>query len=625
MRRWLVQLTVAGVVSLAAAAPALGATAHVTVSSASAFPERTLAMTLASREQVSASEVSVSENGAPVEDLTVRSASALGHSRFGTVLLIDTSGSMHGRAIRSALAAAISFVRQRNPAQPVGIVFFSATARVVVPLTTDSQQLADALATTPRLGAGTHIFDATQTAIAMLAQKRLAGGSIVLLSDGQDSGSRASERSLADAAAAKGIRVYAVGVRDRAFQGQTLQSLAAATHGTYEPVVSSQLPALYQRLGVELSNEYVLRYRSVASLGHLVRVVVRVPGFSPAVADYAAPPLPSSSPTRAARPDHSFWGSSVAAALASLLCAVLLGVAVLLLVRRPRSVRDRIGDFVTEEPISERARHSAVIQRALGDRPGRRRRVDRGRLVAALAAEMDVAAITLEPVQLVVLSLLGCVVVGWVFAALTGSVVGALLGVLVPVAARVAVRHQATRQRRKFDEQLPENLQVIASALRAGHTFAGSLSVVVEDAPEPSRRELRRALSDEQLGVPLVDTLEHVADRMHSSDFRHVALVARLQRDTGGNTAEVLDVVTDTIRDRLDLRRIVRTLTAQGRLAGGILSLLPLALLLAVALINPNYIHPLFHQTLGVIALAIAAVMVLSGGLVIRRIVDIDV
>jgi tight adherence protein B len=132
-------------------------------------------------------------------------------------------------------------------------------------------------------------------------------------------------------------------------------------------------------------------------------------------------------------------------------------------------------------------------------------------------------------------------------------------------------------------------------------------------------------LADEQLGIPLADALSGVTVRMNSRDFEHVALVAALQRETGGNTAEVIDSVTETIRERLDLRRLVRTLTAQGRISGWVVTSLPVALLLIVSVINPHYIHPLFHRTAGVIALGVAAVMLVSGFLIIRRIVDIKV
>jgi tight adherence protein B len=148
---------------------------------------------------------------------------------------------------------------------------------------------------------------------------------------------------------------------------------------------------------------------------------------------------------------------------------------------------------------------------------------------------------------------------------------------------------------------------------------------VVEDSPEPAKSEFRRVIADEQLGVPLQDAIEVVAVRMDSTDLRQVGLVAALQHETGGNTAEVLDRVAETVRERFELRRLVRTLTAQGRLSRWILTGLPVFLLLIISLLNPDYISPLYTHTGGRLLLIVAAVMVTSGSLVIRRIINIKV
>jgi len=153
----------------------------------------------------------------------------------------------------------------------------------------------------------------------------------------------------------------------------------------------------------------------------------------------------------------------------------------------------------------------------------------------------------------------------------------------------------------------------------------GALSVVVDDSPEPSRTEFRRVIHDEQLGVSLEDAIEVVAVRMDSSDLRQVGLVAALQHETGGNTAEVLDRVADTVRERFELRRLVKTLTAQGRMSRWILTGLPIFLLVVISLLNPDYISPLYSHTGGRVLLIVAAVMVTSGSLVIRRIINIRV
>jgi tight adherence protein B len=225
-----------------------------------------------------------------------------------------------------------------------------------------------------------------------------------------------------------------------------------------------------------------------------------------------------------------------------------------------------------------------------------------------------------------VLTGLGMLVVGFVVHFISSSLlVSVVFAVAVPFAVRWYLKRSLLRVRRLFAEQLPDNLQVLASALRAGHSFIGALSVVVNDAPEPAKTEFSRVVQDEQLGVPIEDALRVVVERMDSRELEQVALVAALQRETGGNTAEVLDRVTDTIRERFELRRTVQTLTAQGRLSRWVLTLLPVALLGVITLVNPGYINILYSSLAGKILLVMAGISVTAGSIVIKRIVDIKV
>ena len=115
--------------------------------------------------------------------------------------------------------------------------------------------------------------------------------------------------------------------------------------------------------------------------------------------------------------------------------------------------------------------------------------------------------------------------------------------------------------------------------MRAGHSFVGALEVVVEEAAEPSRREFQRVVKDERLGKPIEQAFAELAKRMRNDELDHLGLVARLQTESGGNTSEVLDRLVETLRARAELRRLVRTLTAQGRLGGWVVGSLPLVLL----------------------------------------------
>src|ERR687888_1502992 len=232
-------------------------------------------------------------------------------------------------------------------------------------------------------------------------------------------------------------------------------------------------------------------------------------------------------------------------------------------------------------------------------------------------ADLPLADISTPPERIILFTFIGTFLTIWLLSVIIHSLILALvIGILIPFGVRGWISRKVDRKRRLFGEQLPDNLQVLASALRAGHSFIGALSVVVDDAPDPSRTEFRRVVADEQLGVPLEDALHVVVERMESRELEQVALIAAVQRQSGGNTAEVLDRVTDTIRERFELRRTVQTLTAQGRLSRWIVSFLPLFLLLVFTLINPKYMHVLYTSTGGKISLAFAAVMVIAGSLV---------
>ncbi len=567
MRRLASLLIAALVAAGLLASQAVAAGVSVTPAGGAKFPERAFLLTLSSRGVVTPSQVSVTEGGVPVTGLSVEPASALGQSHFGTVLVLDTSDSMAGAAEQSAIQAMKTFIATRNQQQPVGIIFFDQTTRVVVPMTTNNATLDQALANPPQLHSGTHIFDAVSSAAQMLAGANLTGGSIVLASDGRDTGSKTSEQAVASRASAEGVRFYTVGVKDSSFDGTTLESLASATGGVYTPATSASLVSLYHDLGVALSNQYVVRYESRSSLGSDVTVGVHVAGHGVAYTRYSTPtvaPAQASGPVGTAT-SSSFWSSTGGAVVVSILCAMLLGLAILALLSQRTGVRHRIHPFLglASPPVEDKPR--SLVQRALGD--PRKRRAPRSGWVAKLAEDVDIAHIQISPSRLILLTGVGMVILAYILVTLEGLAV--LLVLVVPFAVRIVIKTLANRQRREFGEQLPDNLAVVASALRAGNTFVGSLGVVAQDAPEPSKRELRRALADEQLGVPLVDALNKISDRMQSSDFHHVALVATLQQETGGNTAEILDVVTETIRERLELRRLVRTLTAQGRLRAG--------------------------------------------------------
>jgi tight adherence protein B len=235
-------------------------------------------------------------------------------------------------------------------------------------------------------------------------------------------------------------------------------------------------------------------------------------------------------------------------------------------------------------------------------------------------AEIDVSA------ELIVLgTVVGTVLVFFIILAITGSVWWGLFALGVPYLVREWILRTLKKRRERFAEQLPDALQVVASALRTGHSFAGALAVVVEGGSEPMKSELQRVVADEQRGVPIQNSLDVVAKRMASKDVEQLALVAELQREAGGNAAEVIDRVAETVRERFDLKRLIQTLTVQGRMSRWIVSLLPIFIIVVLQFENPGYLHPMTSTTGGRIVFGLAAAWAVLGSLVIKRIVEIEV
>jgi tight adherence protein B len=253
----------------------------------------------------------------------------------------------------------------------------------------------------------------------------------------------------------------------------------------------------------------------------------------------------------------------------------------------------------------------------------RRARLEGHGWLARIERQLEIARIDMSATKVVLLTLGGTAMAMLLLGLI--APVFMIVGLLTPLLTKALIERKLRIVRDQFADQLPPNLQVLASALRVGHSFVGALSVVVENAHEPSKSELQRVLTDEQLGVPIEEAIRRVAQRMDSRDLEQVALLAELQRTAGGNAAEVLDTVVETLRERADLRRLVQTLTAQGRLARWILSALPIAAALGLAAIQPTAIVPMLHSGIGQIGLVVAAILVITGSLVIQKIVDIKV
>ena len=587
------------------------------------FPDRSYLLQLPESRPLSGLQVEVTENGGAVVGLGIE---APGGSASGAVLLIDASNSMAGAPIQGAMAAAREFLTERKADLPVAVITFGGSTTVLTDFTTDGEELSAALAEAPALSEGTSIHDAIIRASELTKAEGLGRTTAVLLSDGTDIGSNATRDAAVAAADEASIRVISVGLSSPQFDPEALRALSQATGGTYAEAANPEaLAAIFENISARLSSEYVLTYRSLLPSEVEANVQVRVSGFAPASVKYTTPALDLA-------PRGTFEREFVDDVITSPWLMVFVIVSVLALVGfavlsvievRRRSIRRRMRQYTSAPSEEESRMRRAEVTAFLAERA--QSRISRMRSWQAFEADVELAGFKMTPLAIVGWTIVGGIVAGIAAAVYFQNLAGLLVAFAAPFVTRFLVTRKVRKTRAKFNEQLADNLDVLAGALRTGHAVMGALAVMVESADEPSQTEFRRVLHDEQLGVPLEDALMVMARRMESYDAEQVAMVMRLQRESGGNTAEVLDRVAETIRGRMELRRLVDVLTAQAKISRWILTSLPIFVLVMLMMSGGDYLDPMFGSTAGIIALVMGGVLVLIGSFWIKKIAKLDV
>lgn len=288
-----------------------------------------------------------------------------------------------------------------------------------------------------------------------------------------------------------------------------------------------------------------------------------------------------------------------------------------------RDLEDRLGHYGTA-----RAEDTGRFKNPLLRRFVRRAEsvAQKRGLLSNIETALDQANIPLRPGEAIAgafaVSILAAIFMGLVMGSLLGALIGAVLALMF---ASGAVNFVARRERNQFISQLPDTLNLISTSLRAGYSLLQALEAVAAESPEPTAREFGRALNETRLGRSPVDSLKDVAERMESVDFDWAVLAISIQREVGGNLAEVLQTAAETMLHRNRLRREMKALTAEGRISAIVLGAMPFMLFAFLFSTNRQYLAPLFERTPGLIAMGAAVVLLLGGIFWLTKIVKIEV
>lgn len=297
------------------------------------------------------------------------------------------------------------------------------------------------------------------------------------------------------------------------------------------------------------------------------------------------------------------------------LAPILLGVA-LVLPRTPEVALDRRRPYEAEPP----SRLTLLSDATVG---GLGRFLEARNIRLFNRDALENAGLRLSQTEFTVL-----VIVGSIVGALVGLVIGVpaisvLLVVLAPFVGHFVLGFLAGKRRAKFDEQLGDTLQLLAGGLRAGHSILRAIDAAAEESQAPTSEEMRRVVTETSLGRDLLASLTDTSDRMRNEDFVWIAQAIQINREVGGNLAEVLDQVNETIRERSEIKGHIKSLAAEGKFSAYILIAMPFGIVLMLMSVNPDYMNSMFTHPLGWGMIAASVVLMTIGSLWMRKIIDL--
>jgi tight adherence protein B len=298
---------------------------------------------------------------------------------------------------------------------------------------------------------------------------------------------------------------------------------------------------------------------------------------------------------------------------------------------RQKEIEERLGRYTSSEYTSLIADFEASQQ----PDPAQEQSVISRRLDAALAdrgfakkwrnqlARADLKLTVAEYFSLHIIAAFGAFLVGTaLFATPIGGGVAGVAGFFFP---RFYVARKQSQRLHAFEGQLPDTLSLWVNALRSGYSVLQSMEAIAKESPEPTAAEFKRVVMEVQLGIPMQDSLDHLLGRMPSDDLDLVNTAVNIQREVGGNLAEILESIAHTIRDRIKLKGEIRVLTSQGRITGWIISMLPVVLTIFLYVVSPSYMSNLVENRMcGWPMLGCGLGLIGTGAAVIQKIVAID-
>jgi len=586
-------------------------------------------------------DFAVLENGEEVSNLSVKSLEEV-YEPIGIALVIDTSGSMRNQPIRDAINAASFFVDEMRDIDKIAVVGFSDEVTVHSDFTSDSKKLKDSISKIEARGE-TALFDGIYEACELFrGGHNIKHRYIIVLSDGMDTVSRHTSEEVTDIALQEGVGVYSIALLSSEFNPESIKNISESTGGDMLTAVDSEdLRGLYERISRRIINQYKISYTSLwpATEDINISVDIKKSGVSESTGVSYENPYYSTPPRKVVFDYKNFfllslfdiwWVKIILFAAVFLAVTFFLYALILFIPIRRQTLKEKAGKYGFKtgagafegEPgyTEERERKGftgwivGIISR-IASRRG---------FVELFESRLERAGMNIRAPEFISIHLISVLAISMTVYYFSGNFILTAVVIIVAVLSPFLFLNIKTSQRlRRFHEQLPDSLQLISGSLKAGYSFNQALSMVVDESKPPLSDEFRRILSEIRMGITEKQALANTAGRIKSEYFDWTVMAINVQREVGGNLAEIMETISATIRERDRVMNRIKALTSEGRLSAIILIVLPVVLGIILMAINRVYISLLYTTKIGLVMLLAAGVVMIIGIIWILKIIQI--
>jgi len=581
-----------------------------------------IAILVGDNETETSAPVAIADSGLPIQ----------------TAIVIDNSAASEPQ-LASFLSAATAYIRGAGENEQIEIWTTGGASRLRVGLNNEHERTEDIVDSIVTAAGASLLYDSIRGAALELDGTGPGTTNVIVFAGAIDGGSTSSAGEARGAVQAADASAFAVATSDSV--AASMQTLVTSTFGGAfaNTEVDAEIAGYGDSVSQVVNNTWMIPFASEEIVSNN-QITVTIDGTR-IRATYT---VGSTSSGRGLTPftdlgDNGVPGFGFLAGDSGRVIGLVLGAiaaglgayAVVLLLQKEESAltsvlqayNDPHGNLSGEDDDESALSKSALLKRAvqitedMADRRGFLTRLE-GTLERADLPLRGGEALTAAAGITVAFSVLGLLLTG----SLPGMLVFAVMGGLLP---GFLIRMKAARRKKAFLSQLPDTLNLLSSTLKAGYSFMQGVEAVSQEIEDPMGSELRRIVTEAQLGRPLEEAMDASAERMDSPDFAWAVMAVKIQREVGGNLSELLLTVSETMTERERLRRDIATLTAEGKMSAIVLGLLPILLGMAMWAMNPEYINTLFTDGLGQVLLGASIFAALAGFAWMKKIINIDI